>query len=65
MRTWWLQTNSFVQLAKHSLFRRFAPVYASLWKLPAMRTDTLAPEDLILTVEQNDADVSESPLGPA
>ena len=57
-----LQTNFFVQLAKHSLFRRFAPVYASLWKLPAMRTDTLAPEDLILTVEQNDADVGAKAL---
>jgi len=46
-----------MQLTEHGLFRTFAPVNATLWKLPTVGADALAPENLVFLVEQNDADV--------
>src|SRR5690606_31527355 len=39
------------------MFGRFASLDATLRKLPGMFPDSLAPEHLIATVDQNDADV--------
>ena len=52
-----MESNFFVQLADDSLFGGFAPVNATLRKLPRVRSYTFAPEYLILLVEQDDADV--------
>jgi hypothetical protein len=46
-----------MQLTEHGLFRTFAPVNATLWKLPTVGAYALAPENLVFLVEQNDADV--------
>jgi hypothetical protein len=46
-----------MQFPEHGLFGCLPPVNATLWKLPAVGTDALAPEHLVLLVEQDDADV--------
>ena len=51
------QPHFFVQLSVHRLLWRFAPVDATLWKLPRVGADAFAPEHLVSLVEQNDADI--------
>lgn len=46
-----------MQFPEHGLLRGFAPVNATLWKLPAVGAYALAPEHLVFLVEQDDADV--------
>src|SRR5690606_7106024 len=41
----------------HRLLGRFAPLDAPLRELPGMLPDPLAPEHLVATIDQNDADV--------
>ena len=53
----WPQANFFLQLAEHGLLGRFAVLDAPLRKLPGVRTQTFAPEDLVPCIEQDDADV--------
>ena len=53
----WKQSHFFVQFAKHGLLGIFAPVNATLRKLPRVGTDTFAPKYLTSLVEQDDADV--------
>jgi hypothetical protein len=52
-----LQAHFLMQFAVHRLLGGFAPVDASLRKLPTVRAYALAPEYLVLLVEQDDADV--------
>ena len=52
-----VEPHFFMEFAEHGLFRTFAPVNATLRKLPAVGADALAPENLVFLVEQNDADV--------
>jgi hypothetical protein len=52
-----VQSNLLMQLAEHGLLGIFAPVNATLRKLPRVGTDTLAPKYLTSLVEQDDADV--------
>ena len=58
----WVQTDLFVQLSEHGLFRRFSAVDAALWKLPRVSANALTPKHLIFMVEQNDADVGSEPV---
>ena len=51
------QADFLVQFAEHRLFRRFAMLDPALRELPRMRTEPLAPENLVARVEQDDADV--------
>ena len=51
------QAYLFVQLTKHRLLGRLTVIDAALRKLPRMRAQPLAPENLIARVEQDDADV--------
>ena len=46
-----------MQFPEHGLFRGFAPINAALRELPAVGTNSFAPEHLVLLVEQDDADV--------
>jgi hypothetical protein len=46
-----------MQLPEHGLLGTFAPVNASLRKLPAVGANAFAPEHLVFLVEQDDADV--------
>ena len=51
------QPNFLVQFTEHGLFGGFAPVNATLRKLPAVGADALAPKYLVSLVEQDDADI--------
>ena len=51
------QADFFVQLAEHRLLGRLAVLDAALRKLPRVRAQPLAPENLVARVEQDDADV--------
>src|SRR5690606_38787479 len=51
------RSHFFVQFPEHGLLGGLAPVNATLRKLPAVGADALAPEHLVLLVEQDDADV--------
>ena len=51
------QPHFLMQFPEHGLFGCLPPVNAALWKLPAVGADALAPEHLVLLVEQDDADV--------
>ena len=51
------QPHLFVQFPEHGLLGGFAPVNATLRKLPAVGAYAFAPEHLVLLVEQDDADV--------
>ena len=51
------QPDFLEELAVHGFFRRFAALDAALRELPGMLTDALAPENLVLRVTKNDADV--------
>jgi hypothetical protein len=46
-----------MQLAQHRLLGRLTVLDAALRKLPRMRAQPLAPENLIAGVQQDDADV--------
>ena len=52
-----MQSHLLMQLTKHGLLGGFAPVNATLRKLPAVGANAFAPEHLVLLVEQDDADV--------
>ncbi len=52
-----LQPDLFLQLAEHGLFGRFALLDAPLRELPGMLADALAPEDFVVLIDQNNADV--------
>jgi len=52
-----LEADLFVQLAKHGLFRRLTMLDAALRKLPGVLLDPFAPEDLVTSIEQDDADI--------
>ena len=52
-----VQAHLFVQLAEHRLLGRLAVLDATLWKLPRVRAQPLAPEHLVPLVQQDDADV--------
>jgi hypothetical protein len=52
-----LEPDFLMQFPVHGLFGRFATLYATLRKLPGMFTYALAPEDLVLGVTKNNADV--------
>ena len=45
------------EFAKQGLLGSFPPVYATLRKLPRVRTYAFAPKNLVSLVEQDDADV--------
>ncbi|MNR29440.1 hypothetical protein D3C85_1468270 [compost metagenome] len=51
------QADFFLQLAVHGLFRRLAVLDAALRKLPGVFADSLAPENLVTCVDEDDADV--------
>jgi hypothetical protein len=53
----WLQPYFLMQLTKHRLLGGFAPVNATLRKLPGVAANTFAPKYLIFLVEQDDADI--------
>ena len=53
----WKQSHLFMQLSEHGLLGIFAPVNATLRELPRMGANAFAPENLILLVEQDDADI--------
>ena len=52
-----LQSHFFLQFPEQSLLGCLSPVNAALRKLPTVGADALAPKNLILLVQQNDADV--------
>ncbi|CFP60658.1 Uncharacterised protein [Bordetella pertussis] len=52
-----LQAHLFMEFAIHGLHRAFAVLDATLRELPGMFPDSLAPEDLVFTVYENDADI--------
>ena len=47
------QTDLFVKLAQHRLHRTFALIDATLWKLPSMFPDALAPKDLVFLINED------------
>jgi hypothetical protein len=51
------QADLLVQFAEHSLFGRFPPIDAPLRELPGVFAYSLAPEDLVALIDQNNADV--------
>jgi hypothetical protein len=52
-----LESDFFVQFPEHGLLGTLAAIDAALRELPGMGPDALAPENLVLLVEQDDADV--------
>jgi hypothetical protein len=57
-----VQAHFLVQLAEHRLLGRLAVIDAALRELPGVGPDPLAPEHLVLLVEQDDADVGPEPF---
>jgi hypothetical protein len=53
----WLQPDFLLQFTVHGLLRRFAALDAALRKLPGVFSNALAPEDLVLRVTKDNADV--------
>ncbi|MNT21987.1 hypothetical protein D3C72_1573510 [compost metagenome] len=51
------QAGFLMQFAVHGLFRRLAVLDAALRKLPGVFADSLAPENLVTCVDEDDADV--------
>jgi hypothetical protein len=51
------QAHFFFEFAVHRLLGRFTELDAALWKLPRMLAHPLAPPNLILRIQQDDADV--------
>jgi hypothetical protein len=51
------QSHFLLQLTVHGLLWRLAAVYAALRELPTVGANAFTPKNLILLIEQNDADV--------
>src|SRR5258706_12081912 len=52
-----LEADLLLELAVHRLFRRFARFDASLGELPRVLVDSLAPEQVVVGVQEQDAHV--------
>jgi hypothetical protein len=52
-----LETDLFVEFAKHGLNRTFTVFNATLRELPSMFPDTLTPKDLIFLINEDDSDI--------
>jgi hypothetical protein len=46
-----------MQFAEQGIFRRLAVFDAALWKLPSLLPDTLSPQDLSATTDEDDAHI--------
>jgi hypothetical protein len=56
------QPDLFHEFPVHRLFRRLSRLDATLWKLPRVFSDPLAPENLVAVVAQDDADIGSVPI---
>ena len=56
------QADLLVQFTKHGILRRFTALDATLRKLPTVCAYALAPKNLMLVIDQNNADVGAKAL---